>query len=111
MIWLGILLGFVISIVSYFLTNVMIAIIKCKKYHDGEHHCNWCRETYVFNTEFKFCPLCGRKLTLHYHHPNFTYDEYGLERPTIHKIAEASHTQCLNEAQIYEDEQKLEDNE
>lgn len=107
MIWLWILLGFVISVVSYFLTIITIAIIKCKKYHDGEHHCNWCRETYVLDLNYKYCPLCGRKLTLHYHHPNFKYDEYGLERPTIVAPIRVAHTQCADDVETYEDEQSL----
>ena len=68
-------------------------LIKLEKSHE-EHCCNHCEIAYNdgFSIMFKYCSLCGRKLTLHKDHPDykelygFTYEkqqmrinDYGIE--------------------------------
>lgn len=56
--------------------------IKLEKSHE-EHCCNHCDISYNdgLSIMFKYCPLCGRKLTLHKDHPDyeelygFTFEE------------------------------------
>lgn len=47
-------------------------LIKLEKSHE-EHCCNHCEIAYndEFSIMFKYCPLCGRKLTLHKAHPDY----------------------------------------
>ena len=53
-------------------------LIKLEKSHE-EHVCNYCEMQYTlydFDILFKYCPFCGRKLTLHKDHPDYV-EYYG----------------------------------
>ena len=61
-----------LTLIIVFSTIKAKKLIKLEKNHE-EHVCNHCNDMYIDGLEimFKYCPLCGRKLTLHKSHPNY----------------------------------------
>ena len=83
--WLYLLLGIVIGIIFIFLFEVISWFIGVYRNRGKELFCNDCERGYPFDLDFKYCPICSKKLT--YHRANPLYDpiinskEIGLERP------------------------------
>ena len=90
MIWFNLLLGFLISLVFYIIIFIVIWLYQVRRIYDKENHCNYCKSS-VLELDAKYCPLCGRRLTLHEENPLFNSLEEGLERE--------------NQLEYYDDEQ------
>ena len=76
--WLCFVIGFFISVIFCVIFNVIVYLYNVYKIVDKENHCNYC-ESSVLELDAKYCPRCGRRLTLHRDNPNFK-EKFGLER-------------------------------
>ena len=79
MFWLNFLLGFLIAVIFYILIFKFIWLYQVYRIYDKENHCNYCKSS-VLELDAKYCPRCGRRLTLHEENPLFNSREEGVER-------------------------------
>ena len=62
-IFAGIGILAIVGVIAYYIQRKM----QFDKNHTGEHHCNFCEISFLYDDEvkYKYCPHCGEKLTLH----------------------------------------------
>jgi len=72
-----------------------------KKNRKDEHHCNYCEQSFIYFDEikYKYCPYCGKRLTLHKDNPNFIEIDDELEDIIEIEIIDISYdeSQCVKD--------------
>ena len=88
--WLWFIIGYFLSVIFSIIFYWIVYLYQVYRIVDKENHCNYC-ECSVLELDAKYCPRCGRLLTLHRDNPEYKIrvatdgkpnyiDEQALER-------------------------------